>query len=79
MPSRLRRSRDADRSRTRRDDRKDEKSLAEKMPFGEHKGKAIKELPSAYIEWAVVNLQESPILDRLTDELIRRKSTKGTV
>jgi uncharacterized protein (DUF3820 family) len=34
-----------------------------RMPFGKHKGLKIKDLPKAYLEWLVENIDPGPIKD----------------
>lgn len=43
-----------------------------KMPFGKHKGVYIKDIPDAYIKWAVLNISDKASAEMFKIELLRR-------
>lgn len=43
-----------------------------KMPFGKHKGVFIKDIPTDYIKWAVLNIQDRALAFMFSIELQRR-------
>lgn len=45
-----------------------------KMPWGKHKGFYIKDVPSEYIKWCLLNYEgQLGLLEVLKDELLRRE------
>ena len=43
-----------------------------KMPFGKHKGTFLKDIPDAYIKWAVINIRDRASAEMFKIELQRR-------
>lgn len=44
-----------------------------RMPFGKHKGVFIKDIPDAYLRWAVINITDRASAEMFKIELLRRE------
>lgn len=44
-----------------------------KMPFGKYKGHYIKDVPSDYLKWLVVNLKDQASASFFAEELVYRE------
>lgn len=42
------------------------------MPFGMHKGECMQNIPTSYLRWAVINLNNHKLQQKCSDELMRR-------
>lgn len=51
-----------------------------RMPFGRYKGRFLKDIPDAYIKWAVITISDRATADMFAIELQRRNPElrKGT-
>jgi hypothetical protein len=47
-----------------------------KMPWGKHKLKRFTELPQDYLDWAVMNISDIKLRERLDQEWLRRYKEK---
>lgn len=47
-----------------------------KMPWGKYKGKWLKEVPTDYLKWCVLNYQDRGMAQWFADELMRRPDVK---
>ena len=43
------------------------------MPFGEHKGEPMEDLPDSYLLWLAENLESGPVLREAEDQLKLRE------
>lgn len=44
-----------------------------RMPWGKHRGKYLREIPDAYIEWAIMNFDDAGMAEIMAVELSRRR------
>lgn len=72
MTSQIRKSRDRDRyfSKELFDDR--ESGAEKSLPFGKHRGVPLSQVPQAYLEWCVENIERMDVQMLLSDEMARR-------
>jgi hypothetical protein len=57
--------------------RKETKTEYSRMTFGCHKGKFLKEVPTDYIRWCVLNLTDAVQAEWFARELVKREPKLG--
>lgn len=57
---------------------KDPSDAYMRMPWGKHKGKWIKEIPTDYLKWCILNYTgQIGVLEVMKDELLKREPKLG--